>query len=114
MPLGDAQVGDLAWAGAVGLVSPYLQLYDEFTARENLTLALTMRGSRSDPARITDLLEQVALAAAYPDPPSNQLRCVSSTTYSKLYQKPRFSVAVAFRIGGTQLNSFWLGHQLFR
>src|SRR5512143_3973713 len=28
----------------LGLVSPYLQLYEEFTARENLELGLSLRG----------------------------------------------------------------------
>ncbi len=68
LSLDDTAVGDQAWTGAVGLVSPYLQLYDEFSARENLVLALTMRGSRSDPARIAGLLEEVALTARADDP----------------------------------------------
>ncbi len=68
LAIGGSPVTERAWADAVGLVSPYLQLYDEFSARENLILALTMRGGRSDPARITGLLEDVALASRADDP----------------------------------------------
>jgi heme exporter protein A len=53
---------------AVGLVSPYLQLYDEFSARENLHLAMAMRGGAVDEDRVTDLLDRVALGPRGNDP----------------------------------------------
>jgi heme exporter protein A len=45
----------------LGVVSPYLQLYDEFSAVENLQYALTIRGYRVDAARIDALLQKVDL-----------------------------------------------------
>jgi len=46
----------------LGLVSPYLQLYDEFTAQENIDLLCAMRGSgRADPANIDRLFEAMSL-----------------------------------------------------
>ena len=53
---------------AVGLVSPYLQLYDEFSARENLHLAMAMRGAGVEEGRVTELLERVALGSRGDDP----------------------------------------------
>lgn len=52
----------------IGLVSPYLQLYDEFTAEENLRYALSMRGRIADRARIHDLLRMVFLLERKDDP----------------------------------------------
>ena len=46
----------------IGLVSPYLQLYDEFSGKENLELLSEIRsGSGEDPARIREVLEMVGL-----------------------------------------------------
>jgi heme exporter protein A len=45
----------------LGLVSPYLQLYDEFTAAEHLRFAMTIRGLRPDPAGADDVLRRVGL-----------------------------------------------------
>ncbi len=45
----------------VGLVSPYLMMYDEFSARENLYYCLAMRGMRPDGKAIDALLERVQL-----------------------------------------------------
>ncbi len=45
----------------VGLVSPYLQMYDEFSARENIQYALAIRGRRVDVAWIDELLRRVGL-----------------------------------------------------
>jgi len=53
--------GDDARADLVGLVSPYLQMYDEFSARENIQYALAIRGRRVDGGWIDDLLAQVGL-----------------------------------------------------
>jgi heme exporter protein A len=45
----------------IGLVSPYLTLYDEFSARENLRFALAIRGLQSDDQIIEVLLKRVTL-----------------------------------------------------
>jgi heme exporter protein A len=45
----------------IGLVSPYMQLYDEFSAEENLQLACAMRGRRWNAAAIHALLKKVFL-----------------------------------------------------
>jgi heme exporter protein A len=45
----------------IGLVSPYLQMYDEFSAEENLQLACAMRGLRWDRTQIHALLQKVFL-----------------------------------------------------
>lgn len=51
----------------VGLVSPYLQVYEEFSARENLQLALAIRGMSSDDKGIEALLERVNLRSRMDD-----------------------------------------------
>lgn len=45
----------------VGLVSPYLVLYDEFTAFENLKLFSRIRNIKIDDAQINQILERVGL-----------------------------------------------------
>jgi heme exporter protein A len=45
----------------IGFVSPYLQLYDEFTGSENLLLATTIRGIRRRAVEMDDLLKRVGL-----------------------------------------------------
>lgn len=45
----------------VGLVAPYLQVYEEFTAAENLSIATRIRGGVPDDARILSLLDRVGL-----------------------------------------------------
>jgi heme exporter protein A len=45
----------------IGLVAPYLEVYEEFSAMENLHLSMTLRGSHPDGARARALLERVAL-----------------------------------------------------
>jgi len=57
-----------AVARHLGLVSPYLQLYDEFTASEHLDMAMTLRGLRPDPAGADALLERVGLFPRRNDP----------------------------------------------
>lgn len=52
----------------IGLVSPYLQLYDEFSATENLELAMAIRGKRPDGKTIDQLMDLVALAGRKHDP----------------------------------------------
>ncbi len=54
-------VAEVDWPTHVGLVSPYVQLYDEFSARENLDLALSLRGAPPDAGRVNQLLEEVTL-----------------------------------------------------
>jgi heme exporter protein A len=61
-------LADRARRDAIGLVSPYLQLYDEFSARENLELASSLRGIWPDRDRITALLDRVGLPAQRVDP----------------------------------------------
>jgi heme exporter protein A len=45
----------------IGLVSPYLMMYDEFSAQENLSLALAIRGMFPHAAEIDALLKKVSL-----------------------------------------------------
>lgn len=51
----------------VGLVSPYLQMYDEFTARENLRFALAIRGLNADEPYIASLLTRMYLSGREDD-----------------------------------------------
>lgn len=54
--------------GSIGLVAPYLQVYEEFSAMENLHLSMTLRGARADDGRARELLELVALDPKRSDP----------------------------------------------
>lgn len=46
----------------VGLVSPYVQMYDEFTGIENLRLAISIRGIvRKNDRQLRDLLQQFGI-----------------------------------------------------
>jgi heme exporter protein A len=45
----------------LGLVSPYLQMYDEFSARENIQYALSIRGRKTDEPWIDELMKRVGL-----------------------------------------------------
>lgn len=56
------------WQTRIGLVSPYLQMFEEFTARENLSIAMGVRGLPFDVARADGLLERVALFPRRNDP----------------------------------------------
>jgi heme exporter protein A len=47
--------------GMIGLVSPYLQMFEEFTARENLAIAMGLRGLPFDGEAADALLSRVAL-----------------------------------------------------
>lgn len=55
-------------AEGIGLVSPYLQLFDEFSARENLALGAGLCGEPYDAARGDELLSFVGLNPVRPDP----------------------------------------------
>jgi heme exporter protein A len=46
----------------IGMVAPYLQMYDEFSAFENLQIVRNIRGLDVAPQRLTGLLERVNLA----------------------------------------------------
>lgn len=52
----------------IGLVSPYLQMYEEFSPRENLRFALAVRGMKSFLGDIQPLLERLQLGARIDDP----------------------------------------------
>jgi len=52
----------------IGMVAPYLQMYDEFSAEENIRFGLTMRGLRPDEAAIEGLLARVGLLSRKKDP----------------------------------------------
>jgi len=60
--------GEVDRLASVGMVSPYLQMYDEFSAEENLTLSLSIRGRAPDRARAEAMLEKVGLHARRKDP----------------------------------------------
>jgi heme exporter protein A len=47
--------------GNIGLVSPYLQMFEEFSARENLAIAMGLRGLSFDGEAADALLTRVAL-----------------------------------------------------
>ncbi len=52
----------------IGLVAPYLQVYEEFSALENLHMSMTLRGAVPEDARARQLLERVALDPNRTDP----------------------------------------------
>ncbi len=54
--------------GLVGLVSPYLQMFDEFSAVENLAIAMGLRGLPFDAAEADALLERVSIFPRRHDP----------------------------------------------
>lgn len=55
-------------ASIVGLVAPYLQVYDEFSAEENLLLFMRIRGLRPSAAVVREFLGRVGLQARKDDP----------------------------------------------
>jgi len=57
-----AQLGDGAHLGHLGYVSPYLQLYTEFTAWEHVSLLQQMRGLPLDEAMAMELFERFGIA----------------------------------------------------
>jgi heme exporter protein A len=64
----DGVHGVPALLNSVGFVAPYLTLYEEFSARENLALSLALRGLRKDPVRAEELLRRVGLPLKREDP----------------------------------------------
>ncbi len=73
----------------IGLVSPYLTMYDEFSAAENLHFALAMRGLRSDTAHIDSLLDRVALY--------NRRNDLVRTYSSGMKQRVKYAFALVHR-----------------
>jgi heme exporter protein A len=72
---------------AVGLVAPYLQLYDGLTFAENLTFVRKVRGADHSSGRILDLMERVTLADRADD--------LVGTFSSGMKQRARFAMALA-------------------
>ncbi|HEX9656759.1 MAG TPA: ABC transporter ATP-binding protein [Bacteroidota bacterium] len=64
----------------IGFVSPYMQLYDEFTAEENLLLSLSMRARPDDMTAVKNLLGRVSLGGRGDD----QVRTFSSGMKQRL------------------------------
>jgi heme exporter protein A len=81
-----SHVDELHWNDQIGFVSPYLQLYEEFSAKENLALALSLRGRPPEPQRAGDLLTMVSLTPRAGDP----LRAFSSG----MKQRTKFAFAL--------------------
>lgn len=65
---GAGKLDEFAHKALFGLVAPYLQLYDEFSAMENLGLAASLRGLRFDARLHEQLLLRVALDPRRTDP----------------------------------------------
>jgi heme exporter protein A len=62
LEIGGAVITDDARPTVVGLAAPYLQVYDEFTAIEHLSLTARLRGMAWTDARSADLLDRIGLA----------------------------------------------------
>jgi heme exporter protein A len=60
--------GDFGRQALIGLVSPYLQMYEEFSADENLRHASAIRGLAYDREFAHELLHRVALFSRKDDP----------------------------------------------
>ena len=74
---------------SVGLVSPYLQMYDEFSARENIQFALAIRGRKVDESWVDELLGRVGLFERRND---------AVRTYSSgMKQRVKYAFALAHR-----------------
>jgi len=59
--LDGKKIDRLDWYKYVGFVSPYLQVYDEFTGYENLEMLARMRGLRNCRGKIDEVLNRVNL-----------------------------------------------------
>jgi heme exporter protein A len=58
----------------IGFVAPYINLYTDFTARENLSFLAKARRLPNAPERIDALLDRVGLAGRGDDPLSGRAR----------------------------------------
>ena len=65
---GMGTLGDFTRKSLFGLVAPYLQLYEEFSAMENLQLGFSLRGLRADRGSLEMLVRRVALDPKRTDP----------------------------------------------
>lgn len=65
---GAGRLDAFARKSLFGLVAPYLQLYEEFSAMENLKLGASLRGMRADPGMLEALLIRVVLDPKRTDP----------------------------------------------
>jgi len=74
---------------SLGLVSPYLQLYEEFSAFENLQYALAIRGGNADAEGAMELLRRVSLGERAHDP--------VGTYSSGMKQRAKFALALVHR-----------------
>ncbi len=76
-------------ASLIGLVSPYLQMYDEFSAEENLRYALAIRGGVPETPHVYSLLKKVFLFNRKDD---------SVRTYSSgMKQRMKYAFALAHK-----------------
>lgn len=73
----------------IGLVSPYLQMYDEFSAKENVEYALAIRGRKVDHGWVDELLGRVGLF----DRRNDAVRTYSSG----MKQRVKYAFALAHR-----------------
>ncbi len=71
----------------IGFVSPYLQLYTEFTPREHLQILSRMRGAPHDPDYADSLLERFGLADRADD--------VLSSFSSGMLQRAKYILALS-------------------
>lgn len=78
--LGTDPIEHIKQQDYIGFVAPYLQLYDEFTAWENLDLARTIRGVKIPDHTLNTLLERVNLI----DRKDNVVRTYSSGMKQRL------------------------------
>jgi heme exporter protein A len=76
---------------AIGLVAPYLQMFDEFTAAENLAIAMGIRGLPFDAAAADALLDRVTLSRRKRDP--------VRTFSSGMKQRVKYACALLHRPG---------------
>lgn len=65
---GMGRLDELSRKSLFGFVAPYLQVYDEFSAMENLQLCAALRGLHGDAQAHEALLRRVALDPARHDP----------------------------------------------
>jgi heme exporter protein A len=86
---GLVQGGDFSRQASLGMVSPYLQLYEEFSAEENLRHASAIRGMAYDRSHALGLLRRVGLFERKDDP----VRAYSSG----MKQRAKFAFALLHR-----------------
>jgi len=67
LDVGGSPVSDSARPLHTGMVAPYLSVYDDLTARENLSFLVDARGSTSTSVSIDAVLERVGLSGREDD-----------------------------------------------